>query len=387
VPRVNFGMANLSQVTSWLSASFPDMRFKLPRDADIPPPGEMASVGGGPLSATLDKLCDLYGLSYRIDDTEVIVLEVAAAPAAPLMEKVYWLKPGSLPGDAPADKTLAGKGITFPTGATASWQAQAGQLAMRNTPENQARLAQLVASDFGGGIGTPTHWLELAGGGRIGLAVDKFGKDAITGWHPIYGRCSIPTADVASIRNYPLQPNAAMKAVENWHAVYAPEPVLPAPGGDDSALIGKAAGEFKLAQLEGGQFDLAAQKGKVVVLDFWATWCGPCVRSLPGLIQSMAGFSPDRVKFVGVNEDEPAAEVKQFLETRGWKLNVALDAGQTVGQKYGVDGIPHTFIIGPDGKIAWSKTGYSPDGEGDAAKEVNQLLAPPAPAGSAPKAQ
>jgi peroxiredoxin len=93
----------------------------------------------------------------------------------------------------------------------------------------------------------------------------------------------------------------------------------------------------------------------------------------------MAGFSPDRVKFVGVNEDEPAGQVKQFLETRGLNLTVALDDGGHVGQQYGADAIPHTVIIGPDGKIAWVKTGYTPGGEGDAAKEVNQLLAAPAP--------
>jgi peroxiredoxin len=82
------------------------------------------------------------------------------------------------------------------------------------------------------------------------------------------------------------------------------------------------------------------------------------------------------VTFLGVNQDEPAATVRQFLETRGWKLTVALDDGATVGNQYGADSIPHTVIIGPDGKIAWVKTGYTPDGEGDAAKEVTQLLAP-----------
>jgi peroxiredoxin len=51
-----------------------------------------------------------------------------------------------------------------------------------------------------------------------------------------------------------------------------------------------------------------------------------------------------------------------------------LDAGQTVARQYGVEGIPHTVIVGPDGKIAWVKTGYSPDGDSEAAKAVEQLL-------------
>jgi peroxiredoxin len=94
----------------------------------------------------------------------------------------------------------------------------------------------------------------------------------------------------------------------------------------------------------------------------------------------MAEFPEDRVKLIGMNQAEPPEQVKRFVETRGWKLTVALDAGQTVARQYGVEGIPHTVIIGPDGKIAWVKTGYSPEGDIETAAAVKQLLAG-APAG------
>jgi peroxiredoxin len=385
---ISFGGVTLGTVTNWLQSSCPGLKFKLPKDKG---PSHQIMIGGDTLASTLDKICSEFDLTYHIDENGVIVFESSGpepvAASSPLIEKVYWLKPGSLPSDTPPDKFLAGKGIPFPKGATATWQTVAGQLTMRNTADNQALFAQLAASSLGGIIGSPTHWVILNNGARIGLAVDNFGKDTVSGWHPLYGRCTIPTSEIVAIQSFPPAPSAAMKSLQDWRPVYAPEPVLPEAGSDDTASIGKPAGEFKLSLLAGGKFDLAKQKGKIVVLDFWATWCGPCVRSLPELISTMSAFTRDRVTFVGVNEDEPADVIKQFLETRGWNLTVALDSGQGVGQQYGVDGIPHTVIIGPDGKVAWVRTGYTPGGEADVSKEVNLLLAPPPQAPPAPKTQ
>ena len=210
----------------------------------------------------------------------------------------------------------------------------------------------------------------------MALTVEKFTPDAITGTHPVYGRCTVPMSEVYAIRNTLPDPSVGEQVVRGWRLAYAPEPVLPESGGEGSALLGKDAPTFKLAMLDGsGDFDLGQQKGRVVVLDFWATWCGPCVRSLPGLIETMAQFPAEQVRFVGLNQAEVPEQVKRFLETRGWKLAVAMDAGQNVARQYGVDGIPHTVVVGPDGKVAWVRTGYDPDGETAVADAVKKLLA------------
>ncbi|HEX4083571.1 MAG TPA: redoxin family protein [Chthoniobacteraceae bacterium] len=376
---VIFSNSTFENAMRYLETEAPEIKFKAPKDVG----NQRATVrmGMGTVAQALDQLCRQFGFQYEVDNDGAVVIEPATGDGEVkgegMTEKVYWLKPGAFPGNAPADKTLAAKGIDFPKGASAVLDGDGEELTVENTPDNQQKIAQVLAADFGGAE-SPGYWLLLRSGARLAIAADHFDKDVITGHNPLYGRCTIPAADVVEIRSWPLEPSPVMKTFDGWKLTYAPEPVLPAAGGDDSAMTGKPAPGFKLNLLSGGQFDLAQQKGKVVVLDFWATWCGPCVNSLPGLIQAMSGFTPDRVSFVAVNQDEPAAHVKEFVEARGWNVNVAMDEGSRVGQQYGASAIPHTVIIGRDGKIAWVKTGSSPGGEDEAAKEVNQLLAAPA---------
>ena len=226
---------------------------------------------------------------------------------------------------------------------------------------------------------TPTHWFQLRDGGRIALDVERFDSDRLTGHSPLFGTCVIPLDRIHIMRfkNPGLTP--AMVAYRGWRLQHAPEPVLPETGGQSSPTLGKEIKDFRLPLLGGGDFIYGNEKGKVIVLDFWATWCGPCVQSLPGLIEAMKPLDAKRVKFIGVNQGEEAAQVKRFLEQRGWKFTVALDATQSVAQQFGVTGIPHTVIIGPDGKVAWVNTGYRPGAEKDAVTAVNKLLeaAPP----------
>ena len=234
--------------------------------------------------------------------------------------------------------------------------------------------AAFEARDREGSPPVITHWLLLNNGGRLGLKVDRFAEDAVFGTNPLLGNCRVPLPQIYVIRSTSPPDNAAMVALREWKLKFAPEPVLPESGGQSSPLLNQDAKPFKLPLLAGGEVDLAKEKGRVIVLDFWATWCGPCIKSLPMMIDEMSSFDSKQVRFIGINQAEDKQTVKTFLETRGWKFEVALDADQRVGQSFGVEGIPHTVVIGPDGKVAYVKTGFESDGAKQVAEAVKKLL-------------
>jgi|694.fasta_scaffold09451_9 thiol-disulfide isomerase/thioredoxin len=219
-----------------------------------------------------------------------------------------------------------------------------------------------------------THTLLLSNGGRVALNVTRFEPDAAIGNAPQLGEVKVPMNQIVTMRTTPPEENALLRSFREWRLAYAPEPVLPETGGEKSPMVTQEAPTFILPLLAGGEFDLAKQRGKVVVLDFWATWCGPCVKSLPDMIKKMSAFDSQKVRFITVNQAEPADQVKNFLETRGWKMEVALDGFQRVGQQFKVEGIPHTVIIDTYGKVAFVKTGHSPDGAAHLADQVRKLI-------------
>jgi thiol-disulfide isomerase/thioredoxin/outer membrane lipoprotein-sorting protein len=121
--------------------------------------------------------------------------------------------------------------------------------------------------------------------------------------------------------------------------------------GDHKALVGKTAPDFTLHDLDDQSVTLSKLKGSVVVLDFWATWCGPCVMSLPHLDQLYKEQSPNGLKVYALDQQEDQAKVAEFVKSKGWSLPVLLDSDGAVAAKYKVTGIPQTVVVGKDGKI------------------------------------
>jgi len=147
-------------------------------------------------------------------------------------------------------------------------------------------------------------------------------------------------------------------------------------GESPSPLLGKAAPAFDLPLLDGSRVKLQDLKDKqVVVVDFWATWCGPCRLSLPIVAELAEIYKAKDIAFYAVNEGDSEGTVRKFLENTKLKLTVALDKDGKVGQDYDARSIPLMVLVGKDGSVQAVHTGYDPDMKKKLAAELDALFA------------
>ena len=130
-----------------------------------------------------------------------------------------------------------------------------------------------------------------------------------------------------------------------------------------AALQGKPAPEFTLKGLDDKPVSLKDLKGSVVVLDFWATWCGPCRKGLPHLDKLYQANKGKGLKAYAVDLRETKEEVKQFVEETKLGVPVLMDTDGKVAEQYKVSGIPQTVVIGKDGKVQAVIVGFGGDSD------------------------
>ncbi len=151
-------------------------------------------------------------------------------------------------------------------------------------------------------------------------------------------------------------------------------------------IINTPAPSFALRDLSGKEVSLADYKGKVVVLDFWATWCAPCIRSFPAMQMAVDKYSKDRnVAFLFIDTKERdltkhEAEVKKFMADKGFRFHVAFDnvdekskRQDQYANQIGVGGIPAKFVIDGNSNIRFKLTGFSSSNEA-AVEELSQMI-------------
>jgi peroxiredoxin len=115
---------------------------------------------------------------------------------------------------------------------------------------------------------------------------------------------------------------------------------------------GTPAPALRLPGMDGGQVDLAALRGRPVVVNFWASWCDPCVREFPRLRQAARTHRADRLAVVGVLSGDTPAAARPFVRRLDATWPMALDPNTTAAAAWGAVGLPHTYFIRADGTLA-----------------------------------
>jgi cytochrome c biogenesis protein CcmG/thiol:disulfide interchange protein DsbE len=121
--------------------------------------------------------------------------------------------------------------------------------------------------------------------------------------------------------------------------------------------IGSVAPDFTLADLEGRPISLAALRGRPVIVNFWASWCGPCVEEFPLLREAAERHAGDGLVVVGVVWRDRSEAARDFMARNGAPWAAAMDPGERVAGDYGILGPPETYFIGRDGTIAARQIG------------------------------
>ncbi len=151
-------------------------------------------------------------------------------------------------------------------------------------------------------------------------------------------------------------------------------PVLGAAAATGPALPGQPAPDLRLPKADGTVVSIAANRGKVVLVDFWASWCGPCKASFPALDALYGDLRSRGLEVIAVNVDERREDAAAFLLDQPHAMTVVFDPNGDGPLAYGVKAMPTSFLIGRDGIVRFVHTGYTAKAIDAYRREIEQLL-------------
>jgi thiol-disulfide isomerase/thioredoxin len=140
---------------------------------------------------------------------------------------------------------------------------------------------------------------------------------------------------------------------------------------EKAAPVGKPL-DIKFTAVDGRAVDLSEMKGKVVLVDFWATWCGPCVAEIPRVKEAYTKLHSKGFEIVGISFDKDKAKLESFVKDKGMEWPQFFDGKawqNEYGQKYGINAIPTMWLVDKKGNLR------EPNARGDLAAKVEKLLA------------
>lgn len=228
-------------------------------------------------------------------------------------------------------------------------------------------------------------------GARLTFVPGKYFNGILSGKSDLLGECWVDVKEIDELLiARAIERSASQLALQQFKLHHAEEPKASLADGEsssdgmapglESGLVGKPAPLFELELLGGPRFVLAEARGRVVVLDFFATWCGPCVQSMPQVEAAVKEFANDGVKLVGVNLEETPEKISALLERQKLELSVALDRNGAVAAKYEASAIPQTVIIDRNGNVFRVFVGAGPNFGEQLREAIRAVLAKNAPA-------
>ncbi len=294
----------------------------LPRlQKDSPPTHLLVAANGDMLR------CRILG----IDDDSIRVeirLDEMKLPRERITQ-IIWLHPEDLPKNAADDDVKPAAEEPEPSEAP------------------QQRFAEYVQAVMRDGINRVTF---------LPTGIDD--GEAVVGLHDVFGRCRVHLADVEKLLlGTAISSTQRDDSYQQWILKHAKEPVVAAAMRGEMplpahTLNGQRAPEVNLPMLDGDRYRLSNDRGKIVVLDFWASWCAPCMETMPKVDDLIAEFDPTRVKLVTVNLSDDEGKIRTSLRRLNIRPEVALDVDGIVAERYEVQSIPQLVVIDGEGNIA-----------------------------------
>ena len=141
-----------------------------------------------------------------------------------------------------------------------------------------------------------------------------------------------------------------------------------------AATLQSPAPDFTLKSRSGENLKLSELRGEVVMVNFWASWCGPCRQEMPLLDQLYKRFSPMGFTILGVNVEEDSADAEKVLGEIPVSFPILFDSRNQVSKAYDINAMPSTFLVDRDGKVRYLHKGYKPGYEDEYQRQIRELI-------------
>lgn len=228
----------------------------------------------------------------------------------------------------------------------------------------------------------------FSSGTRISVVPDRIENGILYGQHPQLGNCQIDLSKIARlVLGDAIMEEAERNRFGKWRLENAIDPKFvndldsPEEGGAANnpnsvfaKMIGEAAPEFELKKMDGTLLRLSDLRGKIVVLDFWATWCGPCIASLPKLTEISQEYKGAGVELITINIEQKPAEIQAMLSRLEINPTVVLDSDGAIARAYRAQAIPQTVVIDRMGNVSQVIVGAGDSSEKKVRETLDMML-------------